>query len=80
MPGPPWNLSEAQDCTLPQQHPGTEGDPGAQDGWRRPLLTSVGQGCLVFWRLLGRWPACRIEPRNYLFRHKGRELVGPCPR
>ncbi|XP_076213513.1 uncharacterized protein LOC143169782 isoform X2 [Aptenodytes patagonicus] len=23
--GPPWNPPEAQDCTLPRQHPGMEG-------------------------------------------------------
>ncbi|XP_076213515.1 uncharacterized protein LOC143169782 isoform X4 [Aptenodytes patagonicus] len=61
--GPPWNPPEAQDCTLPRQHPGMEGDPGAQDGWWRPRLGGVGRGCLTFRSALGRWPACRIDPR-----------------
>ena len=37
------HLPEAQDCILPQQHPGMEGDPSVWDGCGQPQLGSTGQ-------------------------------------
>ncbi|XP_076213518.1 uncharacterized protein LOC143169782 isoform X7 [Aptenodytes patagonicus] len=70
QPGFPWRLwlqrqlpAEVSAVPSNQSHPGMEGDPGAQDGWWRPRLGGVGRGCLTFRSALGRWPACRIDPR-----------------